>query len=148
MNEKENEISRRKFLLRSGAAAAGVFTAGGLTSCTFPQSTGPDKGTSKMRFGLVTYLWAKDWDLPTLISNCQTAEVFGVELRTTHRHGVESSLTAGQRRDVKKRFADSGITLVCLGSNERFDNPDGGVLAEAIETNSTRTYRMKRPSSK
>ena len=134
MNEKEKEISRRKFLLRSGGAVAGIFAAGGLTSCTFPQSTGQGKGASKMRFGLVTYLWAKDWDLPTLISNCQKAEVFGVELRTTHKHGVESSLTAGQRRDVKKRFADSGITLVCVGSDERFDNPNGDVLSRSIET--------------
>jgi len=134
MSEEEKKISRRKFLLRSGGAAAGIFAAGGLTSCTCPQSSGQGKGASKMRFGLVTYLWAKDWDLPTLISNCQKAEVFGVELRTTHKHGVESSLTARQRRDVKKRFADSGITLVCVGSDERFDNPNGDVLSRSIET--------------
>jgi sugar phosphate isomerase/epimerase len=134
MNEKEKRISRRKFLLGSGEAAAGIFTMGALTSCTCPQSWGQGKGASKMRFGLVTYQWARDWDLSTLISNCQKAEVFGVELRTTHKHGVEPSLTVAQRRDVKKRFADSGVTLVCVGSDERFDNPDPDVLAGAIET--------------
>jgi len=141
MSEQEKRISRRKFLLGSGEAAAGIFTMGALTSCTCPQSWGQGKGASavrhpaeKMRFGLVTYLWARDWDLPTLISNCQKAEVFGVELRTTHRHGVEPSLTPAQRRDVKKRFSDSGVTLVCVGSDERFDNPDPDVLAGAIAT--------------
>jgi sugar phosphate isomerase/epimerase len=134
MSEKEKRISRRKFLLRSGEAATGIFTMSALTSCTCPQSSGVGESASKMRFGLVTYLWAKDWDLPTLISNCQKAEVFGVELRTTHRHGVEPGLTPAQRRDVKKRFADSGVTLVCVGSDERFDNPDPDVLSRAIAT--------------
>ena len=42
-----------------------------------------------MRFGLVTYLWGKDMDLPTLLDVCEKSGVLGVELRTQHAHGVE-----------------------------------------------------------
>jgi hypothetical protein len=34
-----------------------------------------------MKMGLVTYLWGKDWDCPTIIKNCTAASIFGVELR-------------------------------------------------------------------
>ena len=71
-----------------------------------------------MAFGLVTYQWGRDWDLPTLIANCEETRVLGVELRTTHAHGVEPRLNAGQRREVKKHFDGSPVTLVGLGSSE------------------------------
>ena len=77
-----------------------------------------------LSFGLVTYLWGKDWDVPTLIRNCTTAKLLGVELRTGHAHKVEPSLTAAQRAEVKKQFADSPVTLVGIGSAEEFHHPD------------------------
>jgi len=86
-----------------------------------------------MRFGMVTYLWGKDWDLPTLIRNCETTNVLGVELRTEHAHGVESHLNAQQRRDVKKRFDDSPVTLVGLGTNFAFHHTDPQRLRKDIE---------------
>jgi sugar phosphate isomerase/epimerase len=86
-----------------------------------------------MRFGLVTYQWGADWDLPTLLANCEKAGALGVELRTTHKHGVEPSLDVGQRRAVKARFADSAVTLVGLGSAEEFHSPDPRKLASSIE---------------
>jgi sugar phosphate isomerase/epimerase len=81
----------------------------------------------------VTYLWAKDWDLPTLIRNCETSRVLGVELRTQHAHGVESDLTAEQRRDVKKRFNDSTVTLLGPGTNFAFHHIDPEKLRSDIE---------------
>jgi sugar phosphate isomerase/epimerase len=86
-----------------------------------------------MGFGLVTYQWGRDWDLPTLIANCEAAGVPAVELRTTHRHGVEPSLSEAERDEVRRRFAGSGVTCVGPGSNERFDSPDPDVLAAAVE---------------
>jgi len=86
-----------------------------------------------MRFGLVTYLWGKDWDLATLIANCERSGVLGVELRTAHAHGVEPSLTAAERIEVRRRFADSAVTLVGPGSNERFDHPEPADLEQAME---------------
>ena len=55
------------------------------------------KGES-MRFGMVTYQWGKDWQLPTLLEKCEGAKIAGVELRTTHAHGVEPELGAPARQ--------------------------------------------------
>ena len=41
-------------------------------------------------------------------------------------------MPAGERTS-KKRFADSPVVLVGLGSDERFDNPDQAILEKAIE---------------
>jgi sugar phosphate isomerase/epimerase len=71
--------------------------------------------------------------LPSLLKNCAKAGALGVELRTTHAHGIEPSLNEQQREDVRKRFADSGVTLVGIGSDERFDNPNPTILKKAIE---------------
>lgn len=133
MSFKGKPISRRQFFARSTQTAAGIFAASALTSCSSLQLPFTQKRGSKMNFGLVTYLWAHDWPLPTLIKNCETAKVFGVELRTTHAHGVEPGLNAQQRKQVKKRFNDSPLTLVGLGSNERFDHPDPAALAKSIQ---------------
>jgi len=126
-----DDLTRRDFL-RRGTAAGAAAAAGGLAEVLAAEKPRPKRG-SKMRLGLVTYLWAKDWDLPTLIANCEKAGVLGVELRTTHKHGVERALSAGQRAEVKKRFDDSPVTHVGIGSNERFDHPDPAKLKRAIE---------------
>jgi sugar phosphate isomerase/epimerase len=84
-------------------------------------------------FGLVTYMWGADWDLPTLLKNCQATGLRGVELRTTHAHKVEPNLNEMERAEVRKQFEDSPVTLVGIGSDERFDNPDPAVVAKAIE---------------
>jgi sugar phosphate isomerase/epimerase len=86
-----------------------------------------------MRLGLVTYLWGQDWDLPTLIANCEKSGVLGVELRTQHAHGVEANLSAAERRRVKAQFAGSGVTLVGLGTNFDFHHPDKDRLAQSIK---------------
>ena len=112
-----------------GAAIVQTGLPGVACGAKKPASSGQ---SGKVQYGLVTYNWGKDWDLPTLIKNCETAEAPGVELRTTHKHGVERTLTAAQRRDVKKQFADSPVTLVGIGSDERYDNPDPAVLRKAI----------------
>src|SRR5688500_3958361 len=64
---------------------------------------------SKMKPGLVTYLWGKDWDVSTIIQNCEKSNLLGVELRTEHKHGVEPSLNGTQRKEVKERFANSKV---------------------------------------
>jgi len=121
---------RRAFIGRCAAAALGVAGGRALRAAAAAAAGG---AAAEMRFGLVTYLWGEKWDLPTLISNCARSGVLGVELRTTHRHGVEPSLNAVQRTEVRKRFADSPVTLVGIGSNERLDSPDPAVLARSME---------------
>lgn len=74
-----------------------------------------------MRLGLVTYNLAKDWDLETIIKNCEETGFEGVELRTTHAHQVEADLSPAQRAQVRQRFADSRVELVGLGTAFEFD---------------------------
>jgi len=120
--------SRRNFLVQTGLFTS-VITLGApaLTNGIFASAP------SKMKLGLVTYLWGKDWDLPTLISNCEKSNILGVELRTEHAHGVEANLTKDQRMEVKKRFSDSSVELVGYGSNYAYDNPDPEILKKSIE---------------
>lgn len=126
--DKTTRGSRRDFLKCSVQGAATLLAATPARHLLPARTAG-----GQMRLGLVTYLWGQDWDLPTLIRNCERSKVLGVELRTTHAHGVEPGLSADARRDVRKRFADSPVELVGLGSNERFDNPDPARLKAAIE---------------
>ena len=90
-------------------------------------------GKPKMEFGLVTYQWGKDWNLPTLIANCEKTGLDAVELRTEHAHGVETSLSKSQRQEVKKMFAGSSITCVGYGSNFEYHSPDAAKLRWNIE---------------
>ncbi len=88
---------------------------------------------ARMKLGLVTYNIANKWDLPTLIEKCKATGIEGVELRTTHAHGVEPSLNKQQRQDVRKRFEDSGVVLWGLGSICEFHQTDPAVVKKNIE---------------
>jgi len=119
-------MDRRKFIQTSlGAGAALVLLR------DFPTivRTVP----AAMNFGLVTYLWGRDWDLSALISNCEAAGYLGVELRTEHAHKVEINLSPAQRDEVKKRFADSSVTCIGYGSNFEFHSPDPDKLQWNID---------------
>ncbi|UZD23420.1 sugar phosphate isomerase/epimerase [Algoriphagus halophytocola] len=119
-------LSRRSFVQKSMAAGLGL--------AALPASLqAMDLRKSKMKFGLVTYQWGRDWDLPTLIANCEKAGVLGVELRTQHAHGVETSLSPAEREAVKLRFADSQVTCIGYGSNYEYHSPDAEVLRKNIE---------------
>lgn len=87
-----------------------------------------------MKLGLVTYNLAAKWDLATIIKNCKETGFEGVEFRTTHAHGVEPTLSAEQRSEVKKRCADGGLTIWGLGSVCEFHSPDPAVVAKNVET--------------
>ncbi|MFH1571859.1 MAG: TIM barrel protein [Gemmatimonadota bacterium] len=86
-----------------------------------------------MRLGLVTYQLAKDWDVEAIIANCTETGFEGVELRTTHAHGVEVGLSAAQRREVKAQFADSPVALAGLGSAFEYDAVDPAEVRRNIE---------------
>jgi sugar phosphate isomerase/epimerase len=86
-----------------------------------------------MQLGLVTYQWGATWDLPTLITNCEKTGFAGVELRTTHQHGVEPTLKDAERKEVAKRFADSQVELVGLGTVCEFHSGEPSTLKKNIE---------------
>jgi len=86
-----------------------------------------------MRLGLVTYNLAKDWDVPKIIEMCERTGFEGVELRTTHAHGVETSLGKEERERVRKQFQDSSVELVGLGSAFEYHSPDPEELRRNVE---------------
>lgn len=86
-----------------------------------------------MKLGLVTYNMAKDWDVDTIIAKCEATGFEGVELRTTHAHGVEVTLSPGEREAVKKKFADSKIELAGLGSAFEYHAIDEAEVRKNIE---------------
>lgn len=133
MASRENDMSRREFISRGSQAAAGILAAGAIAACGANKFTWINKsGLDDMQFGLVTYLWGKDWDLPTLLRNCETTKVLGLELRTEHAHGVETHLNARQRYEIKIRFENSPATLVGLGTNWAFHYVDPTRLEKEI----------------
>ncbi len=126
---QHTHVTRRDFLQTS---------AFGLTAATLSAwpnliRAADDTTASNMRFGLVTYQWGKDMDLPTLIDACEKSGLLGVELRTEHAHKVEPNLSAAQRKDVRSRFADSPVTLVGYGSNAQFHEADPEKVKQNIE---------------
>ena len=122
----EENLSRRKFIQKS--------IIGGIALATIsPFAALAKSEKSEMKLGLVTYQWAKDWKLPTLIANCTQTGVLGVELRTEHAHGVETKLNAAQRAEVKKMFADSPVTCIGYGANFEYHSPDAAKLRMNID---------------
>jgi sugar phosphate isomerase/epimerase len=124
---------RRRFL-QAGAALAASAGIGGLTPPA-RLAAAPETGKApKFRLGIVTYNIAKDWDVPTILKVCKGVGLSAVELRTTHKHGVEPSLGPDQRKEVRQRFADAGIELWGLGSVCEFHSPDAAVVKKNVET--------------
>ena len=132
---KESRVSRRTFLAQALQTSAGVTSAGILGHAAFLAPAQGGRPAAKTRFGLTSYQWGKDWDIPGMIANCRKAQVFGVELRTSqdYAHGVELEIGETRRREVKKQFADSPVVLVGIASGERYDSPDPERVRLAIE---------------
>jgi sugar phosphate isomerase/epimerase len=121
-------IDRRSFL------RAGALGAAGLAAPAADAPPKEDDKKPKFRLGLVTYNLAANWDLPTLLKTCQAAGVSPVEFRTTHKHGVEPSLTKEERKDVKKRCADAAVDIWGCGTVCEFQDPDPAVVQKNVET--------------
>ncbi|HEV3446418.1 MAG TPA: TIM barrel protein, partial [Gemmataceae bacterium] len=121
---------RRRFLGAGGALAL----AGLTTTSTSPASAGDEKQPRKFRLGMVTYNIAAKWDVPAILRVCRSVGISPVELRTTHAHGVEPSLSKQQRKEVRQRFADAGIEIWGCGTVCEFHSPDQTVVKQNIET--------------
>jgi sugar phosphate isomerase/epimerase len=118
-------MNRRTFLGASALVVPGMALAG--------HSTAGPGARGRLKLGTVTYNLARSWDIETIIKNCTETKFEGVELRTTHGHGVEIDLPAPKRAEVRKRFADSPVKLVGLGSTCEYHSPDPAELRRNIE---------------
>lgn len=120
-------MHRRAFL--SNAVLLPALAAG--TSAQTPPPRPPvPRG---LRLGTVTYNIAKDWDIPSLIKHLTEAGFEAVELRTTHKHGVEIALSPAARADVRARFADSPVKIGGLGTTCEYHSPDAAIVRKNID---------------
>jgi sugar phosphate isomerase/epimerase len=118
-------LSRRSFLA-SAALAPVAYASGSPVAVAEP--------ALKFKLGLVTYNVPATWDLPTILKVCREVGIAAVECRTTHKHGVEPKLSAAERKDVQKQFADAGIVFWGCGSVCEFHSDDPAVVRKNIET--------------
>jgi sugar phosphate isomerase/epimerase len=125
-----SESSRREFMASAGAIGLLGAEIGGQQPPPPPRNNPP----LQFRLGIVTYNIAATWDLPTLLRICRAVGLSPVELRTTHRHGVEPTLTADQRRDVRRRFQDAGVEIWGCGTVCEFHSTDQAVVRRNIES--------------
>lgn len=80
--------------------------------------------SSQLKLGLVTYNLAKSWDLDRIIQRCTETCFEAVELRTSHAHGGEVTLSASERAGVRTKFAAAAIELCGLGSAFEYHHAD------------------------
>ena len=120
-------MKRREFLTTVAAVPA-------LGLAVHEQTPRPAAAPRKgLKIGTVTYNIAKDWELPTLINNLTDVGLDAVELRTTHKHGVEISLPPAARAEVRKRFEDSPVKIGGLGTTCEYHSPDAAVVRKNID---------------
>ncbi len=119
-------MDRRDFLVSVVAASSLASVQPGQT----PRASADRRG---LKLGTVTYNIGKDWDLPTLVKNLGDTGFDAVELRTTHKHGVEISLSAAARAEVRKRFENSPVKIGGLGTTCEYQSADPAVLRQNID---------------
>src|SRR5437762_13411469 len=120
--------TNRRAFLKTAALGVGAANLIGAVAAEAKREPSFILRLPKMKLGIVTYNIAKDWDVPTIIKNCAETKFQGAELRTSHAHGVEVTLSKEQRAEVKKRFQDSPVELMGLGSAFDFHTPDQAKL--------------------
>lgn len=123
-----NTLNRKEFLLQM-MAASGLLMIPGIAPA-FPANS---RRKLRMNFGLVTYQWGKDWDVPTMIDILTRSQVLGVELRVDHAHGVGPEISKERRKEIRKMFRNSPVEVLGMGTNQQFDYPDQAKLRESIE---------------
>ncbi len=119
-------IDRRDFLAAAGALAGGALLPSPAAAAMIP-------APPKYRLGTVTFNIGAPWDLDTLLKTCKAAGFEAVELRTTHRHGIEPSISPDERREARKKIADSGVTLWGFGSVCEFHDPDPAKVRKHVD---------------
>ncbi len=123
-------LNRRRFLQTAGGLTAAGLAVPAASAAASGASTAP----LKFRLGIVTYNIAANWDIPTILKVCKDVGLSPVELRTTHKHGVEPTLSKEQRQEVRKRFADAGVEIWGCGTTCEFHSPDPAKVKQNIET--------------
>ena len=135
----KQKTSRRNFFRSAALLAAGGTLANRRLLANHELMTGDrsaslkKSGKAPLKIGIMTYNIARNWDIETIIKNCTEAGFQHAELRTTHAHGVEVTLSKEQRRAVRKRFEDSPLEAISLASGFAYHWQDQTKLRQEIE---------------
>jgi sugar phosphate isomerase/epimerase len=123
--------TRRNFIRTSILGAAAL--AAGFPKA-YSSSLKPEDGNepAPLKLGLMTYNLGKDWDIDTIIKNCGETGFKHAELRTTHKHGVEVTLTKKERAEIKKRFEESPLEAISLAGAFSYHYADQDELKKSI----------------
>jgi sugar phosphate isomerase/epimerase len=116
----------RRDLFRTATGAA---LASGLSPVRAAAASAPG-----YHLGCVTYNLLAQADLETLIRWLTAAGFEGVELRTSHKHGVEPTIDAAARESVRKLFEQSKVRLYSYGTTCEFHSADAAVRRKNVET--------------
>lgn len=122
-------IHCRRDFLAAGSAGLLFPTLAQASHCVGATNTPP-----QFKLGIVTYNIAAEWDVPTILKALKDSGLAAAELRTTHKHGVEPSLSPDARKEIKQRFSDAGIILWGLGTVCEFHSTEKSVVEKNIET--------------
>jgi sugar phosphate isomerase/epimerase len=128
----EKESTRRKFIQTTIMGASALSVGVIKTSASETAQIG-EKKYPPLKLGIMTYNLGKDWDIDTIIKNCTETGWVHAELRTTHKHGVEVTLSKQERAEVKKRFKDSPMEAISLASAFQYHFTDQSELRKNIE---------------
>ena len=127
MHHVNQRADRRNFLAVAATASMAIMSAKRAAVAGVATARPP------LQLGLVTYQWGKDLSLPELLDACAQTHFGGVELRSTHAHGVEPGMSGSQRAETRRRLADSPVKLVGLGSACEYHSPDPAVVRKNID---------------
>lgn len=129
----KTNFSRRNFINTAAISAAAIVLPGFTPAPLLQQQKSAfSLNKNPLKLGLMTYMVGSSWDIETIIKNLQTTKLEHVELRTTHKHGVEVSLSKQQRSEVKKRFVDAGLAI-SLASAFNYHYTDQAELRKNID---------------
>lgn len=129
----KKQFSRKTFL-QTAAVSASAIMLPSYALAVDKQKKGDafTLNQNPLKLGMMTYTLGRDWDVDTIIKNCTETKFQHIELRTTHKHGVEVSLTASERAAVKKRFQDAGLAI-SLASGFEYSKNDPDLHKKNIE---------------
>jgi len=137
----KNLFSRRNFLRTAAISGAVASLPRSVSAAPIPyKGDAIELNENPLKIGIMTYTLAKEWDIDTIIKNLSETGYQSVELRTTHAHGVEITMSKGERKEVKKRFEDSPLEAISLASAFRYHDVDPAELKKNIE--GTKEYTL------
>jgi sugar phosphate isomerase/epimerase len=134
-------FSRRNFLKTAAISGTAAALPGSVGAMPLSSKDDPIKfNENPLKIGIMTYTLAKEWDIDTIIKNLSETGYQSVELRTTHSHGIEVTMSKEERKEVKKRFEDSPLEAISLASAFRYHDADPAELKKNIE--GTKEYTL------